>query len=92
MADQPISAPGRARLERNVLSVPHGIALAAAAMAPAIGVVLNAPAAAPMYLEPLMRMCPGGYLVWLLWLLSQSCHGVALRPQSRSISYCYVLK
>ena len=35
------------RLERNVLRVPHGIALAAAAMAPAIAVVLNAPAAGP---------------------------------------------
>src|SRR5258708_39686930 len=36
------------RLERNVLAVPHGIALAAAAMAPAIAVVLNASAAGPV--------------------------------------------
>ncbi len=35
------------RLERNVLTVPNGIALAAAAMAPVIAVVLNAPAAGP---------------------------------------------
>ncbi len=41
------SATGEQRLERNVLSVPNGIALAAAAMAPVIAVVLNAPAAAP---------------------------------------------
>jgi amino acid transporter len=39
---------GTHRLESNVLAVPHGIALAAAAMAPAIAVVLNAPAAAPV--------------------------------------------
>lgn len=36
------------RLERNVLTVPNGIALAAAAMAPVIAVVLNAPAAGPV--------------------------------------------
>ncbi len=36
------------RLERNVLSVPNGIALAAAAMAPVLAVVLNAPAAGPL--------------------------------------------
>src|SRR5579872_7420951 len=36
------------RLEKNVLSVPNGIALAAAAMAPVIAVVLNAPAAGPV--------------------------------------------
>jgi amino acid transporter len=36
------------RLERNVLNVPNGIALAAAAMAPVIAVVLNAPAAGPV--------------------------------------------
>ncbi|MST31739.1 amino acid permease [Acidimicrobiaceae bacterium USS-CC1] len=36
-----------ARLQKNVLSVPNGIALAAAAMAPVLAVVLNAPAAAP---------------------------------------------
>jgi amino acid transporter len=42
------SAQEAHRLERNVLTVPHGIALAAAAMAPAIAVVLNAPAAGPV--------------------------------------------
>jgi amino acid transporter len=36
------------RLEKNVLTVPNGIALAAAAMAPVIAVVLNAPAAGPV--------------------------------------------
>lgn len=36
------------RLQPNILSVPNGIALAAAAMAPVIAVVLNAPAAAPV--------------------------------------------
>lgn len=41
------SAPPGARLQAGVLSVPNGIALAAAAMAPVIAVVLNAPAAAP---------------------------------------------
>ena len=35
------------RLQRGVLNVPNGIALAAAAMAPVLAVVLNAPAAAP---------------------------------------------
>lgn len=35
------------RLERGVLNVPNGIALAAAAMAPVLAVVLNAPAAGP---------------------------------------------
>ena len=48
------SSPGTAqkaqRLEKNVLSVPNGIALAAAAMAPVIAVVLNAPAAGPVAL------------------------------------------
>ncbi|GAC1667774.1 MAG: APC family permease [Ktedonobacteraceae bacterium] len=46
----PTLEPGKEgqRLERNVLSIPHGIALAAAAMAPAIAVVLNAPAAGPV--------------------------------------------
>ena len=34
-------------LQKGVLSVPNGIALAAAAMAPVLAVVLNAPAAAP---------------------------------------------
>src|ERR1041385_3495297 len=34
-------------LEQNILSVPNGIAMAAAAMAPVLAVVLNAPAAAP---------------------------------------------
>ena len=52
MADRSISppaekTPGTPRLERNVLTVPNGIALAAAAMAPTIAVVLNAPAAGP---------------------------------------------
>ena len=46
------SSPGATqqvhRLEKNVLSVPNGIALAAAAMAPVIAVVLNAPAAGPV--------------------------------------------
>ncbi|PKW26823.1 APC family permease [Phycicoccus duodecadis] len=36
------------RLQKGVLSVPNGIALAAAAMAPVLAVVLNAPAAAPV--------------------------------------------
>src|SRR3954453_1783378 len=36
------------RLEKNVLTVPNGIALAAAAMAPVLAVVLNAPAAGPV--------------------------------------------
>lgn len=36
------------RLERGVLSVTNGIALAAAAMAPVLAVVLNAPAAGPV--------------------------------------------
>lgn len=35
------------RLQRGVLSVPNGIAMAAAAMAPVLAVVLNAPAAGP---------------------------------------------
>lgn len=42
------SSPGVQRLEKDVLSVPNGIALAAAAMAPVIAVVLNAPAAGPV--------------------------------------------
>jgi amino acid transporter len=53
MADQaalPTAGSSQAgqRLERNVLSVPNGIALAAAAMAPVLAVVLNAPAAGPL--------------------------------------------
>jgi amino acid transporter len=36
------------RLRRGVLTVPNGIALAAAAMAPVLAVVLNAPAAGPV--------------------------------------------
>lgn len=44
--ERPALEPGR-RLQAGVLSVPNGIALAAAAMAPVIAVVLNAPAAAP---------------------------------------------
>jgi amino acid transporter len=43
------SSPGEPhRLERGVLTVPNGIALAAAAMAPVLAVVLNAPAAGPV--------------------------------------------
>ncbi|MGH2498357.1 MAG: APC family permease [Ktedonobacteraceae bacterium] len=46
-----VTTPGESqnvqRLEKNVLTVPNGIALAAAAMAPVIAVVLNAPAAGP---------------------------------------------
>lgn len=53
MADPSIVAPSRNaqkvhRLEKNALTVPNGIALAAAAMAPVIAVVLNAPAAGPV--------------------------------------------
>lgn len=52
MADpSPVPSSGASqhveRLEKNVLTVPNGIALAAAAMAPVIAVVLNAPAAGP---------------------------------------------
>jgi amino acid transporter len=52
MADQTVIATGDSaqeahRLKKDTLAVPHGIALAAAAMAPAIAVVLNAPAAGP---------------------------------------------
>jgi amino acid transporter len=46
-ADPHRAAEPGARLRANILSVPNGIALAAAAMAPVIAVVLNAPAAAP---------------------------------------------
>ena len=38
---------GKPSLQKDILSVPNGIALAAAAMAPVLAVVLNAPAAAP---------------------------------------------
>ncbi len=49
MADRSLEAtPQAQRLEKNVLTVPNGIALAAAAMAPVIAVVLNAPAAGPV--------------------------------------------
>ncbi|HWZ17466.1 MAG TPA: APC family permease [Ktedonobacteraceae bacterium] len=48
MGSSPGAAEGVQRLEKNVLSVPNGIALAAAAMAPVIAVVLNAPAAGPV--------------------------------------------
>jgi amino acid transporter len=52
MTDVPVpkpSAPGPPhRLQRGVLTVPNGIALAAAAMAPVLAVVLNAPAAGPV--------------------------------------------
>jgi amino acid transporter len=40
-------APKRHRLERGVLTIPNAIALSAAAMAPVLAVVLNAPAAVP---------------------------------------------
>ena len=39
--------PTPTQLQRGVLSVPNGIAMAAAAMAPVLAVVLNAPAAGP---------------------------------------------
>lgn len=48
MGSSPGTSQGVQRLEKNVLSVPNGIALAAAAMAPVIAVVLNAPAAGPV--------------------------------------------
>ena len=46
ISQQDADAPQR--LERGVLNVPNGIALAAAAMAPVLAVVLNAPAAGPV--------------------------------------------
>jgi amino acid transporter len=46
LTPQDTSTPNR--LERGVLTVPNGIALAAAAMAPVLAVVLNAPAAGPV--------------------------------------------
>jgi amino acid transporter len=46
-AEARTSVEAQPRLQAGVLSVPNGIALAAAAMAPVIAVVLNAPAAAP---------------------------------------------
>lgn len=42
-----VNATTPQRLQRGVLSVPNGIAMAAAAMAPVLAVVLNAPAAGP---------------------------------------------
>jgi amino acid transporter len=52
MTDVPVtkpSSPGAPhRLQHGVLTVPNGIALAAAAMAPVLAVVLNAPAAGPV--------------------------------------------
>ncbi len=48
MGSSPAAPQEVHRLEKNVLSVPNGIALAAAAMAPVIAVVLNAPAAGPV--------------------------------------------
>lgn len=45
MVDKPLEK--LQTLQRGVLTVPNGIALAAAAMAPVLAVVLNAPAAAP---------------------------------------------
>ena len=47
-ATRPQDTDAPQRLERGVLSVPNGIALAAAAMAPVLAVVLNAPAAGPV--------------------------------------------
>ena len=51
MTDLPLTTPSSSgephRLQRGVLTVPNGIALAAAAMAPVLAVVLNAPAAGP---------------------------------------------
>src|SRR3954471_23492557 len=46
VSSQNVDAPQR--LQRGVLNVPNGIALAAAAMAPVLAVVLNAPAAGPV--------------------------------------------
>ncbi len=43
----PSAAPQSHRLQRGVLTIPNAIALSAAAMAPVLAVVLNAPAAAP---------------------------------------------
>ena len=54
MTDVPVETPSSStgpqphRLQRGVLTVPNGIALAAAAMAPVLAVVLNAPAAGPV--------------------------------------------
>ena len=54
MTDVPVETPPSStepqphRLQRGVLTVPNGIALAAAAMAPVLAVVLNAPAAGPV--------------------------------------------
>ena len=51
MTDVPVETPSSSvephRLQRGVLTVPNAIALAAAAMAPVLAVVLNAPAAVP---------------------------------------------
>lgn len=47
-ATTPASSSEPHRLQRGVLTVPNGIALAAAAMAPVLAVVLNAPAAGPV--------------------------------------------
>src|ERR1700751_1280998 len=52
MTDVPVETPPSSvqphRLQRGVLTGPNGIALAAAAMAPVLAVVLNAPAAGPV--------------------------------------------
>src|SRR6201993_5429457 len=52
MTDVPVETPSSSvephRLEGGVLTVPKGIPLAAAAMAPVLAVVLNAPAAGPV--------------------------------------------
>ncbi|HEX8005079.1 MAG TPA: hypothetical protein VF482_01475 [Trebonia sp.] len=46
MTDVPVETPSSSgqphRLQRGVLTVPNGVALAAAAMAPVLAVVLNA--------------------------------------------------
>ncbi|NEN05330.1 APC family permease [Diaminobutyricibacter tongyongensis] len=44
--EKPASAPTSRRLQGGVLTIPNAIALSAAAMAPVLAVVLNAPAAA----------------------------------------------
>src|ERR1700692_3391963 len=43
----PSSTPKEQRLARGVLTIPNAIAMSAAAMAPVLAVVLNAPAAVP---------------------------------------------
>lgn len=45
--NKPVAGASPQRLEKGVLSIPNAIALSAAAMAPVLAVVLNAPAAGP---------------------------------------------